>query len=117
MDQEYASLVLAVMVVCLSRCLVGPRGWAALGLMLASAVWLPVNGGSYEGPVLLTAGRTHGLTVADLVGVGCIAIGAYTLIHLGRIGEAPPRYSAPRRVVAFAVVLVVLGFAVSYLIG
>ncbi len=41
------------------------RRWAAVLLAVAGLLWLLFNG-RYEGPVLLTVDRSHGLTVADL---------------------------------------------------
>jgi hypothetical protein len=117
MDREYVSIVLAVLAVCAVRCLVTPRAWAALGVLVSSAVWLPANNGVAEGPVLLSVGETHGLTVADLVGLTGIALGAYTLIRLGQTGEVPKRWADPRLVVALAVVLAGLGFFAAYQSG
>ncbi len=44
----------------------GARG--AVGLAVVSVLWLVFNG-PMEGAVLLSFGRAHGLTVADLVGL------------------------------------------------
>lgn len=52
---------------------------AAWALALVSAAWLPLNNGHLEGPILLTFGQQHGLTLSDLIGISGIAVSMLTL--------------------------------------
>lgn len=68
-----------------SRPRLGP-GWAWL-LLVASALWLPVNNGVVEGPVLISIGTAHGLTTSDLFGVAGACVAAAALVRRGRHGR------------------------------
>jgi hypothetical protein len=75
-------LVLLGLVVCLTGTAVVHSAGFAAGLLIFSAAWLPANNGQLEGPVLAQFSATHGITVADLLGLGGLALATVTLAAL-----------------------------------
>src|SRR5882757_6173760 len=71
-------------------CWVRPTRLSVWVLVICSALWLPLNNGHLEGPVLITVDPRHGLTAADLIGYGGWVLAALTL-HRRRT-EAGPRW-------------------------
>jgi hypothetical protein len=83
--------------------------WAAGVLAVLSALWLPVNNGGLEGPVLMPVTHGHGLTAMDLVSCA----GTWLAI---RVCRRSGRRSADWVAVG-CVVILALGFLAAYLIG
>ena len=54
--------------------------WDAVVLALLSLLWMLVNKG-FEGPVIWTFDRYHGLTATDFVGVAGLAIAGVSLVR------------------------------------
>jgi hypothetical protein len=54
------------------------RTWLAMGIVVAAAIWVLVNG-PVEGPVLLVMSPSHGITVADLPSIGAVIIAGLIL--------------------------------------
>ena len=54
------------------------RTWLAMGIVVAAAIWVLVNG-PVEGPVLLVISPSHGVTVADLPSIGAVVIAGLIL--------------------------------------
>ena len=102
-------LVCAAAVVCCVR----PTRPAAWLLVVCSALWLPLNNGHLEGPVLITADPQHGLTAADLIGYGGWVIAAWTLRRAHRRRAMTDRGWLP---VTTAALVLVSGIAVSYFV-
>lgn len=93
-------------------CVVRPSRAAAWLLVVCSAVWLPLNNGHMEGPVLLTVSRDHGLTFADLAAYGGWAIAAWTLYRVRR----PDRLGRRLLPVVAAGLVLLTGLGVSYFV-
>lgn len=93
-------------------CCIRPTRTAAWLLVVCSALWLPLNNGHLEGPVLITADPRHGLTAADLIGYGGWALAAWTLRRARHHRTAGPRWLP----VAAAALVLVCGIAVSYFV-
>jgi hypothetical protein len=70
-------LVLALMIFLAVRTARGGR-WSALVLVPVSLVWLLINA-PVEGPTLLVVSWSHGITAADLLSVGGLALAAWRL--------------------------------------
>lgn len=56
---------------------------AAVLLALLSVVWIAVDK-EFEGPVLASVARHHGLTLADLVGLGGLVVACGQLVRSRR---------------------------------
>jgi hypothetical protein len=93
-------------------CCVHPTRIAAWLLVICSALWLPLNNGHLEGPVLITANPTHGLTAADLIGYGGWAVAALTLHRVRHRSPAGLRWLP----ITAAAVVLVCGITVSYFV-
>lgn len=93
-------------------CCVHPTRIAAWVLVACSALWLPLNNGHMEGPVLITVVRGHGLTAADLIGYGGWAVAALTLYRVRRHRATGPRWLP----VMTAAVVLLCGVTASYFV-
>jgi hypothetical protein len=99
-------VVLAVVVL---TCLLAAGAWvtlrrsvpAGVALLVASAVWEPVNNRHLEGTTLLTLSPGHGVTEADLIGLAGWFV-ATTLLTV-RTAQATPRGWRTGRATATAV--------------
>jgi hypothetical protein len=86
---------------------VGPV-WA---LLLLSTLWLPANNHHFEGPVLLTVSRNHGVTVSDLAGIAGFLLATWILVRrVARIPHSPQRL-APALVLGYCCAAFALGAA------
>jgi hypothetical protein len=77
------ALVIVVLLGCMACAIVIGRR-QRLGpvmLVLLSGLWLLVNK-DFEGPVLLTVARDHGLTTADLLGLAGLILAAWQFWRL-----------------------------------
>jgi hypothetical protein len=92
-------------------CWARPNGAASWVLVVCSALWLPLNNGHLEGPVLITVTPNHGLTAADLIGYGGWIVAAWTLRRV-----RGPKTGARWLPVTAATLVLVCGVAVSYFV-
>ena len=107
-----ALLVLAALLVAAAVCLVRPTPVGAIALGALGAAWLPENNGHLEGAVLLAVAEYHGLTQADLLGYGGLALALVTWWRWRRKRlradvRPGPAVSVPA-MAAFVVLLVVM---------
>lgn len=87
-------MVLAVLVL---TCLLAAAAWviltrsipAGLVLLVASALWEPVNNRHLEGSTILTLSPGHGVTEADVIGLAGWLVAAAVLTV--RTAQASPR--------------------------
>ena len=77
------ALVIAVLLGCMACAIVVGRRQRLGTVLLAllSVLWLLVNK-DFEGPILLTVVRDHGLTTADLVGLAGLILAAWQFWRL-----------------------------------
>jgi len=94
-------------------CLTRPdTRWVLWILVICSALWLPLNNGHLEGPVLITVDPRHGLTAADLIGYGGWVLAAATLQRGRRRADISPQWLP----IGAAAAVLVCGVAVSYFV-
>lgn len=104
-----AILDLLVIIATAALCCARPSRYAGWLLAICSALWLPLNNGHLEGPVLLEVTTRHGLTLADLIGYGGWIVAAVTL-H--RVRAHRTRWLP----VTAAALVLICGIAVSYFV-
>ena|SRR5579875_3548510 len=100
---------LLVLGIALLACLLHPTRTAAWLLVVCSALWLPLNNGHMEGPVLLTVAPHHGLTAGDLIGYGGWLVAAWTLY---RVRGQKTRWLP----ITAAALVLIGGLAISYFV-
>jgi hypothetical protein len=93
-------------------CWIHPTRLSVWVLVICSALWLPLNNGHLEGPVLATLDPQHGLTAADLIGYGGWVLAAVTLRRGRQRRNVGPRWMP----VAAAAAVLACGVAVSYFV-
>jgi hypothetical protein len=76
----FSVVVLTLLLAGAACCLLTLDRVAAAALVVISAVWLPANNGHLEGATVVVVSRTHGITVADLLGVAAWLIGTGILV-------------------------------------
>lgn len=96
-----------------AACWVCPTRVAAWLLVVCSALWLPLNNGHLEGPVLIAVTARHGLTAADLIGYSGWVVAAWTLRRAQRQKTATDQGWLP---VTTAALVLVFGVALSYFV-
>lgn len=75
-----ATVVVVALLGFLGLTIIRPMVVPAIGLLVASAAWLPANR-SMEGPILIVVGRADALTAADLLSVIGALVAAATLLY------------------------------------
>ena len=101
-----AVAVLTCLVAATLWCLFTRTVLAAAAVLVCSAAWLPANR-YLEGRTVLVLSARHGVTVADLIGLGCWVFAAAVLVF--RVAaDAPPRRRGSRGMAALACCAVVL---------
>lgn len=81
-------LVLTLLLLCAAWCLLTFDRIAAGCLVVAAVLWLPANNRHLEGHTLFVLSQTHGVTVADLIGLAGWLLGSAVLVA----AEVPDRY-------------------------
>ncbi|MBV9594388.1 MAG: hypothetical protein JO147_11425 [Actinobacteria bacterium] len=104
-------VVLAGWCAATTLCLTRPGPILAIVLAVVSGIWMPVNNGHLEGPVLITFDQLRGMTLADLISVAGFVV-AY--LALWRWWRAQPRKRPAQLTRGFAAVSAVLGFALVF---
>jgi hypothetical protein len=115
----FSVVVLTLLLASTAWCLLTRDRIAAACLVVVAAVWFPANNRHLEGRTLLVVGTTHGITVADLIGLAGWLLGTAVLV----VAELPDRYrsrgSGDRALIVFGGCLAALvaGAAVAYATG
>ena len=79
--QLAAALDLCAVFAAMLTCLTAPTRRAGWVLAALSALWPVLNNRVFEGPVLLTVDRRHGVTAADLIALAGYLLAAEVLVR------------------------------------
>jgi len=113
--------VFAAWLVVAGLSLMRPSLGSALLLAAVSALWLPVNNGELEGPILYKVSADHGLTASDLLTYAGFALAALAgwrrrqqWLHANRPVRTAVRWLVTGSFVAVLLVLLGCGLAASW---
>ena len=84
----FSVLAQTLLLACAAWCLLTRDRPAAGCLVLAAALWLPANNRHLEGRTLIVLSQSHGVTVADVIGLAGWLLGSAVLVS----AELPDRY-------------------------
>lgn len=105
----FSVVVLTLLLGCVAWCALAVDRLAAGCLVVVAAAWLPANNRHLEGSTVLVLSQSHGVTVADLIGVAGWLLGTAVLV----VAELPDRYrsrgSAERAWLTLAGCVAVIG--------
>jgi hypothetical protein len=86
-------------------------------LLFLSALWLPANNHSFEGPVLLTVSTNHGITASDLGGITGFLVATGILVRRIASASRSERPVGPGAVLVYCCVVFGLGAAAAWGLG